>query len=85
MGLPASEKSPRRAMSETEGVASRGVQHGPPPRHAEDDDPDANQRLMQAVLDTVDHHARVAAAVQEKERGAERAGESQPISQGAGC
>ncbi|OOQ90399.1 C6 finger domain protein [Penicillium brasilianum] len=77
MGLPASERSPRRAVSETEG-GGRGPQHGPPPpRHAEDDDPDANQRLMQAILDTVDHHARVAAAVQEKERGAERAGESQ--------
>ena len=29
-------------------------------RSTQDDDPDANQRLMQAILDTVDHHARVA-------------------------
>ncbi|KAJ5161747.1 hypothetical protein N7492_007139 [Penicillium capsulatum] len=70
-GFPARESSPRRAVSETEG---RGLPHGLPlPRRpAEDDDPDANQRLMQAILDTVDHHARVAAAVEQKERGAER-------------
>lgn len=62
-------------MSETEG---RGLPHGLPlpRRHAEDDDPDANQRLMQAILDTVDHHARVAAAVEQKERGAERGREN---------
>ncbi|KAJ5901785.1 hypothetical protein N7495_002313 [Penicillium taxi] len=60
--------SPRRAMSETDG----GRTHGHPERHTEDEDPGANQRLMQAILDTVDHHARVAAAVQEKDRGAER-------------
>lgn len=80
MSLPTSEKSTRRAMSETEG-GSRGHHYGPSPRHAEDEDPDANQRLMQAILDTVDHHARVAAAVQEKERGAERAGENQSNAQ----
>ncbi|EPS25358.1 hypothetical protein PDE_00291 [Penicillium oxalicum 114-2] len=88
------EKSPRRALSETEGARR---EHHPLPthqhhhhhqqqqhhssrhaeRHADDDDPDANQRLMQAILDTVDHHARVAAAVQEKERDAERAGDTQ--------
>lgn len=27
----------------------------------DDDDPDANQRLMQAIWDTVDHHSRGAA------------------------
>lgn len=70
MNLPSSENSPRRAVSETEG--SGPVHQERPARHAEDEDPDANQRLMQAILDTVDHHARVAAAVQEKERGAER-------------
>lgn len=68
------DDSPRRAMSETEG---RGLPHGLPlpRRHGEDNDPGANQRLMQAILDTVDHHARVAAAVEQKERGAERVGE----------
>lgn len=77
--LPPIDKSPRRAVSETEGRGrtynERPHQGHPPPRHAEEEDPDANQRLMQAILDTVDHHARVAAAVQEKERGAERAGD----------
>lgn len=68
MGLPpSSDNSPRRAMSETEG--SGRTQQPSYSRRAEDEDPDANQRLMQAILDTVDHHARVAAAVQEKERG----------------
>lgn len=73
--FPSRDDSPRRAMSETEG---RGLPHGLPlpRRHAEDDDPDANQRLMQAILDTVDHHARVAAAVEQKERGAERGREN---------
>ena len=66
---PPHDNAPRRAVSETE---SNGPVHSERPRHAEDEDPDANQRLMQAILDTVDHHARVAAAVQEKERGAER-------------
>ena len=74
MGLPPPDDSPRRAVSETEG--SGRTQHGHPQRKVEDEDPDANQRLMQAILDTVDHHARVAAAVEEKERGAERSGEN---------
>ncbi|KAJ5184419.1 hypothetical protein N7491_007716 [Penicillium cf. griseofulvum] len=71
MELPSKDNSPRRAMSETEN-------NGRPPvsgrvlDRVEDEDPDANQRLRQAILDTVDHHTRVAAAVQEKERGAER-------------
>ncbi|GLA17134.1 hypothetical protein AnigIFM62618_004257 [Aspergillus niger] len=64
----AKETSPRRAMSEMHG--SSGMSHERRVslhRHAEadDDDPDANQRLMQAILDTVDHHTRVAAAVKE--------------------
>lgn len=80
MGLPPSDKSPRRAVSETEN-SGRTQQQANNSRHADDEDPDANQRLMQAILDTVDHHARVAAAVQEKERGAgtERGGE--PVSE----
>ncbi|KAA8651663.1 hypothetical protein EYZ11_003913 [Aspergillus tanneri] len=62
------EPSPRRAMSEVQGSASLGQErrlaiHRHNDQMAEDDDPDANQRLMQAILDTVDHHARVAAAV----------------------
>ncbi|KAJ5753184.1 hypothetical protein N7520_010101 [Penicillium odoratum] len=69
VNLPSSENSPRRAVSETE--SSGRPYHAQPPRH-EEEDPDANQRLMQAILDTVDHHTRVAAAVEEKERGAER-------------
>lgn len=55
------DPSPRRAMSEIHGGAA--------PNHdrrvnlhrrdaPEDDDPDANQRLMQAIWDTVDHHTR---------------------------
>lgn len=78
--LPPIDHSPRRAVSETEWNGhtyhDRRYQGHPPARHTEEEDPDANQRLMQAILDTVDHHARVAAAVQEKERGAERAGEN---------
>lgn len=75
MGLPPSSyNSQRRAVSATAG-SDRTHYEPAPPRHAEDEDPDANQRLMQAILDTVDHHARVAAAVQEKERGAERGGD----------
>ncbi|KAJ5937678.1 hypothetical protein N7454_004020 [Penicillium verhagenii] len=70
MNLPSSENSPRRAVSETE--SNGRAYHGPAPRHAEEEDPDANQRLVQAIMDTVDHHTRVAAAVEEKERGAER-------------
>lgn len=78
MGPPSSAgNSPRRAMSDTDSndrVYHRDrLPHGNhSTRHAEEEDPDANQRLMQAILDTVDHHARIAAAVQEKERGAER-------------
>ncbi|KAJ5624863.1 hypothetical protein N7510_001172 [Penicillium lagena] len=74
----ASDSSPRRALSESDQpyhqrrVAAGNTRPPPPP---DDDDPDANQRLMQAILDTVDHHTRVAAAVQEKERGAERPGD----------
>jgi hypothetical protein len=70
MELPSSENSPRRAISETEGRPRAPVRSDRP----NDEDPDANQRLMQAILDTVDHHTRVAAAVQEKERGTEREG-----------
>ena len=68
VNLPSQDSSPRRAMSETEGRPGAA-------RQVDEEDPDANQRLMQAILDTVDHHARVAAAVQEKERGAERGSE----------
>ncbi|KAJ5682620.1 hypothetical protein N7462_005785 [Penicillium macrosclerotiorum] len=82
LSFPPSGNSPRRAMSETEG-SGRAPHQGHSSRPSEDDDPDANQRLMQAILDTVDHHARVAAAVQEKERGAERAGERQSNEQDA--
>lgn len=68
--LPVSSgNSPRRAMSETEGGGR------PKPATSEEEDPDANQRLMRAIMDTVDHHTRVAAAVQERERGVERAGD----------
>ncbi|KAJ5767298.1 uncharacterized protein N7511_004914 [Penicillium nucicola] len=77
MELPSTDNSPRRAASETEGRGwdqhDRRVPSAARVHRAEDEDPDANQRLMQAILDTVDHHTRVAAAVQEKERGAERA------------
>lgn len=61
------EASPRRAKSEHHGSAvsnhgrrvsfNRSAETG-----ADDDDPGANQRLMQAILDTVDHHSRAAAA-----------------------
>ncbi|KAJ5274668.1 hypothetical protein N7497_005269 [Penicillium chrysogenum] len=69
MELPSNDNSPRRAVSETE---KRDRPHIPAGRvldRPEDEDPDANQRLRQAILDTVDHHTRVAAAVQERERG----------------
>ncbi|KAL5366577.1 hypothetical protein BJX96DRAFT_161178 [Aspergillus floccosus] len=66
------ELSPRRAVSEIHGSAGAHDRHGGhdrpiglhrrPEEVPEDDDPDANQRLMQAILDTVDHHARAAAA-----------------------
>ncbi|OGM40578.1 putative C6 finger domain protein [Aspergillus bombycis] len=63
------EPSPRRAMSEIRGGSLShdrhiGINRNTNPA-AEDDDPDANQRLMQAILDTVDHHARAAAAAKE--------------------
>ncbi|KAL4895771.1 hypothetical protein BDV59DRAFT_144179 [Aspergillus ambiguus] len=73
------ELSPRRAVSEIHGSAGKHDRHGGyegpgavprrPEAVPEDDDPDANQRLMQAILDTVDHHARAAAA---KEGGPEK-------------
>ena len=79
LGLPPSGNLPRRAMSDTEDSGNQQPpSHPSHPRRAEDDDPDANQRLMQAILDTVDHHARVAAAVQEKERGAGTTGGPNP-------
>ncbi|KAH1370889.1 hypothetical protein KXW75_002529 [Aspergillus fumigatus] len=64
------DTTPRRAMSEIHGSAvgnhdrrvSINRNNDPVP---DDDDPDANSRLMQAIMDTVDHHARVAAAVKE--------------------
>lgn len=64
------EPAPRRAASEIQGSAVSSHdrrlsinRNGP---IQDDDDPDANQRLMQAIMDTVDHHARVAAAVKER-------------------
>ena len=33
----------------------------------DDDDPGANQRLMQAIMDTVDHHTKTTTAVKERE------------------
>ncbi|KAF7595608.1 hypothetical protein BBP40_005356 [Aspergillus hancockii] len=60
------EPSPRRAVSEIRGGSLSHERHFGVNRHVnpvtEDDDPDANQRLMQAIMDTVDHHARAAAA-----------------------
>ncbi|KAL2820664.1 hypothetical protein BJX63DRAFT_444202 [Aspergillus granulosus] len=79
--------SPRRAVSENQ--ASHGYNYDRHDRRIsvhrndesapDDDAPDANQRLMQAILDTVDHH-RVAAAAKggvhevsnERERDRER-------------
>ncbi|KAI9932035.1 hypothetical protein ASPWEDRAFT_27688 [Aspergillus wentii DTO 134E9] len=66
------EMSPRRAMSEIHGSAmashdrrvSINRNTDPVP---DDDDPGANQRLMQAILDTVDHHARVTTTGKEGE------------------
>lgn len=62
----ANEVSPRRAKSENQSSAAfhserrvssnRNAEAG-----ADDDDPGANQRLMQAILDTVDHHSRATA------------------------
>ncbi|PKY08590.1 hypothetical protein P168DRAFT_308532 [Aspergillus campestris IBT 28561] len=74
------DTSPRRAMSEMHS-APRSVYERRPSLHQrndpDDDDPDANQRLMQAILDTVDHHARAAAVHEvtherEQERDRER-------------
>ncbi|KAJ6191141.1 hypothetical protein N7519_001162 [Penicillium mononematosum] len=84
MELPSNDNSPRRAVSETE---KRDRPHIPAGRvldRPEDEDPDANQRLRQAILDTVDHHTRVAAAVQERERGVER-GEHPGAGSGGGA
>lgn len=84
MELPSNDNSPRRAVSETE---KRDRPHIPAGRvldRPQDEDPDANQRLRQAILDTVDHHTRVAAAVQERERGAER-GEHPGVASGGGA
>lgn len=74
------EPSPRRAVSE---LQNRTLEHDRRmgiPRHQEpaEDDEGANHRLMQAIMDTVDHHARVAAAKEggpeslDRERGRER-------------
>jgi hypothetical protein len=60
------ESAPRRAASEIQGstIGSHdrriSVYRSHPLDH-EDDDPDANSRLMEAIRETVDHHARVAA------------------------
>lgn len=53
--------SPRRAVSDAATTNDRraSLPHQTTGRSApDDDDPDANQRLMQAIWDTVDHHAR---------------------------
>lgn len=58
--------SPRRAVSEIQSDAASThdrrfslQQHQlTGPSAPDDDDPDANQRLMQAIWDTVDHHSR---------------------------
>lgn len=72
-----SQDNPRRAVSEIQGGAvgnhdrrisfnrDRNVDN-------DDDDPDANSRLMQAILDTVDHHTRAAAS---KDREKDREGD----------
>lgn len=57
------EPSPRRAMSEIHGGAAsnhdrRVSLHRRTDPAPDDDDPDANQRLMQAIWDTMDHHTR---------------------------
>lgn len=67
----AHDVSPRRAVSEVR--SSTVPNHDPRPSQtpasteqaAADDDPGANQRLMQAILDTVDHHAARASATKE--------------------
>ncbi|KAJ6137452.1 hypothetical protein N7471_003938 [Penicillium samsonianum] len=83
MELPSNDNSPRRAASDTEKRDRPHISTGRVVDRPEDEDPDANQRLRQAILDTVDHHTRVAAAVQERERGAERAGEHPGMGGGA--
>lgn len=58
------EPSPRRAMSEIHGSTAPAHRHPHRTDAApDDDDPDANQRLMQAIWDTVDHHARESGTV----------------------
>lgn len=69
--------SPRRAVSEVRGSAApnndtRLNQAPASTEQTDDDDPGANQRLMQAILDTVDHHARAAST---KESGNEVSGD----------
>ena len=60
------EASPRRAVSEVQGSGQpthdnrQQNHHSRSGNRADDDDPDANSRLMQAILDTV--HSREAAA-----------------------
>ncbi|KAF9890370.1 hypothetical protein FE257_006038 [Aspergillus nanangensis] len=83
------DASPRRAVSEIHGSGGNHEWHDRHDRHAghhrpapvaEDDGPDANQRLMQAILDTMDHHSRATAVKEagpasgerERERGRER-------------
>jgi hypothetical protein len=71
----------RRAASEIQGSAAGshdrriGINRD---RNVDNDydDPDANSRLMQAILDTVDHHTRVAAGKdREKDREGDQPGE----------
>ncbi|KAL1982438.1 hypothetical protein VTN96DRAFT_1343 [Rasamsonia emersonii] len=66
------ELPPRRAASEIQGSAvgshDRRISINRDSNvDNDDDDPDANSRLMQAIMDTVDHHTRVAAG-KEKDR-----------------
>lgn len=79
-GLP-DLPAPRRAASAIESSALRsvGANHDRRISHHrslsnDDNDPDANSRLMQAILDTVDHHARVQAG-KDREREREREGD----------
>lgn len=69
--------SPRRAKSENQGsTASSHDRRVSFNRSAgtreDDDDPGANQRLMQAILDTVDHHSRAAASTESGEVSSDR-------------
>ncbi|KAL1963559.1 hypothetical protein VTN77DRAFT_8004 [Rasamsonia byssochlamydoides] len=70
------EPPPRRAASEIQGSAvgshDRRISINRDRNVDDDDDPDANSRLMQAIMDTVDHHTRVAAA---KDREKDREGD----------